>query len=293
MNRTLAFLAAVLLTSVAFGSAGFATSVENIRFELKPSAKAADRVQLSLRSGQDHRNHNMSSSFRAADLAGLDLARLHASGPVAFALIRDAGRLDCFGTAQAKQAQGACRFTENAAFSNVLVSRGIARPSRGQAYGLTLLSANRNLADALHAARYPMPGVDEYIAMTAVGVTPAYIAEMARAGYRPADSKRFIEFKAVGVTPQYISALSRAGYANLPASKVVQLAAMNIDPEFIRGFERIGYRNLPVDSLVQLKALNVTPEFVEQVRRSGMRSPTPDQLVQMKALGWSGRARRR
>ena len=39
-----------------------------------------------------------------------------------------------------------------------------------------------------------MPSIDDYMGMTAVGVTPTYIAEMARAGYRPTDSKRFIEF---------------------------------------------------------------------------------------------------
>lgn len=287
MHRTFAFLAAVLLTSVAIGSAGFAASVDNIRFELKPSSKRPDHVQLTLRSGRERHNNNMSSSFRATDLAGLDVARLRASGPVAFALIREAGRVDCSGTAQAARATGACRFTENAAFSNLLVSRGIARPNQEQTYGLTMVGANRALLDALSAARYPMPSVDDYIAMSAVGVTPAYIGEMARAGYRPADSKRFIEFKAVGVTPQYISALARAGYANLPAGKVVELAALDIDPEFIRGFDRIGYRNLPVDTLVQLKALDVTPAFVEQVRRSGFEQPTPNQLVQMKALGWS------
>lgn len=286
MHRTFAFLAAILLTSVTIGTAGFASSVENIRFELQPSAKRSDQVQLTLRSGRDRRHNNMSSSFRTTDLAGLDVARLRTSGPVAFALIREAGRVDCSGTARAARAQGACRFTENAAFSSLLASLGMARPTEEQAFGLTMLGANRQLLDTLHAARYPMPGIDDYMGMTAVGVTPAYIAEMARAGYRPADSKRFIEFKAVGVTPQYVGALARAGYANLPANKVVELAALDIDPEFIRGFDRIGYRNLPVDKLVELKALGVTPAFVEQVRRAGFERPTTDQLVQMKVLGW-------
>lgn len=286
MHRTLAFLAAILLTTVAFGSAGIASPVENIRFELTPSAESADRVQLNLRSGRDRHNNNMSSSFRTTDLAGLDVGRLRSSGPLAFALIREAGRVDCSGMARAARAEGACRFAENQAFSNLLVSRGMARPTREQAFGLTMVSAGRGLLDALHAARYPMPSVDDYLAMSAVGVTPAYIADMARAGYRPGDSKRFIEFKAVGVTPQYIGALARAGYSNLPPSKVVALAALDIDPEFIRGFDRIGYRNLPVDTLVQLKALGVTPAFVEELRRSGFERPTPNQLVQMKALGW-------
>lgn len=234
MHRTSAFLAAILLTSVAIGSAGFAASVDNIRFELQRSSRSADHVQLTLRSGRNGNNSNMSSSFHSTDLAGLDMAQVRASGPVAFALIREAGRVDCSGTAQAARATGPCRFTANAAFSNLLAARRMARPTREQAFGLTMVEANRRLLDALAAARYPMPSVDNYIAMTAVGVTAPYIAELARAGYRPDNSGRLIEFAALKVTPQYLGELARAGYANLPQHEVVQLAALKIDPEFIR-----------------------------------------------------------
>ena len=213
----------------------------------------------------------MSSSFAVADLAGLDAARLRAAGttPVSFALIREAGRIDCAGNAGRGRADGSCRFTENRGFSDLLAARGMRRPNVEQAYGLTMVGATRGLLDALHANRYPMPKVDDYIAMSAVGVTPRYIRDLAAAGYRPDDSKRLIEFAAIGVTPAYLGSLARAGYANLPQEDVVQLAALDIDPEFIKGFERIGYRNLPIDTLVQLKALDVTPRIRPPARGAG------------------------
>lgn len=292
MHRLIALIAAVLISTLAVGSACVATPTEDIRFVLQPSSRHSDQVQLTLRSGNDRRNNSMSSSFRTTDLAGLAPGWRN-GGPVRFALIREAGRVDCAGTGRDARAEGACRFTRNAAFSDLLVRSGMARPTEEQAYGLTMVGARRDLLDGLRGARYPMPSVDDYIAMTAVGVTPTYIRDLQRAGYRPDQSKRLIEFAALNVTPQYLGALARAGYADLPQHEVVQLAALQIDPEFIRGFERIGYRNLPVNKLVELKALNVTPEFVQAVRRGGMANPSIDQLVKLKVIGFDPVARRR
>lgn len=292
MNRLIALVAAVLISTFAVGSACIAMPTDNIRFSLQPSNRPADQVQLSLRSGNDRHNNNTTSSFRAGELAGL-APGWRSGGPVQFALVREPGRIDCAGASRGGRAEGTCRFTRNQAFSDLLVRSGMSRPTQEQAYGLTMVGARRDLLDGLWVARYPMPSVDDYIAMTAVGVTPAYIRELQQAGYRPDESKRLIEFAALKVTPQYLGALARAGYANLPQNEVVQLAALQIDPEFIRSFERIGYRNLPVNKLVELKALNVTPEFVLAVRRGGMTNPSVDQLVKLKAIGFDPAERRR
>lgn len=293
MHRTLAMFAALLLSTVAIGSTCIASVPENIRFELQPSAKSADGVQLTLRSGNERHNNSMSNRYHISALSGLP-ADWRSRKDVRFALVREAGRVDCAGIrSRSDRAEGRCAFSENHAFSDLLAANGMARPNREQAYGLTIVDARRGLLDALRAARYPMPAVDDYIAMSAIGVTPSYIRDLTAAGYRPDNSKRLIEFAAIGVSPAYLGSLARAGYANLPQDHVVQLAALKIDPAFIRGFERIGYRNIDVDTLVQLKALDITPEFVLAVRRSGMANPSPEQLVQLKAIGFGRAARRR
>lgn len=293
MHRTFAILAAIALTTISVTTTCFAHITDGIRFTLQPTG-TGDRVQLHLRTGTVGHNDSMSSSFAPSALAGLDATRLRsaAPAPVRFALVREAGRVDCAGNASRGRADGSCRFTENPAFSDLLVARGMTRPTSGQAYALTMVGATRGLLDALHANHYPMPKVADFIAMTAVGVTPRYVRDLAAAGYRPDDSKRLIEFAAIGVTPEYLGGLARAGYANLPQNRVIELAALEIDPEFIRGFERIGYRNLPVDTLVQLKALDVTPEFVRQLEAQGIRAPSAEQLVKLRAIGFEPSRRR-
>jgi hypothetical protein len=287
MTRALAFLAAVLLTTVTVTTSCLANSPEDLRFSLQPASGRNGEVSLSLRSGRDARHNGMNSSFRVSELTGLDQARLYSGGPLSFALIREAGRVDCAGTAANRKADGRCRFTPDQSFSGFLAANGMKRPDLEQSYDMTLVGVRRDLVGALRAANYPMPSIDDYIAMSAVGVTPAYIADMARAGYRPKDVEDLVEFRAVGVTPQFLGALAKAGYSNLPGDEVVQLAALNIDPEFIRGFERIGYRNLPVERLVELKALDVTPDFVLMVRNSMMKDASLDQVVQLKAIGFT------
>ena len=313
MTRTFAFFAAVLLTTVTVTSSCFANSPENLRFKLQASEVRGDQVTLQIRSGQDERDNGMTSTLRAADLAGFEPSRLAAGGPLSFALVREAGRVDCSGNASSGTANGACRFTPDANFNSYLVSSGVRQPTLEQSYDMTLIGVHRDLMAALKAANYPTPTIDALIELSAVGVAPAYITEMARSGYRPRDLDQLVQYRAVGVTPEYIGEMARAGY-DLPVEDVVEYAALNISPEymkaferigyrvsrdelvefkalgitpeFVQGFERIGYRNLSSDTLVELKALNVTPEFVTHVRQSLQRDASLDQVVQLKALGF-------
>ncbi|HEX2802778.1 MAG TPA: hypothetical protein VHN55_02155, partial [Sphingomicrobium sp.] len=134
MYRFFAFLAAIALTTLSVTTACFASPAENIRFQLQP-AKQPGEVQLSLFSGTDRHHGNMGSTFRTSDLVGLNLASLQAPGnqPIAFALVREAGRVDCTGAGGAALATGTCVFAANPAFSDFLVSQGIKRPNRDEA----------------------------------------------------------------------------------------------------------------------------------------------------------------
>jgi hypothetical protein len=290
MIRTFAFTAALIISAASIGTTCYAAPIDPIRFELRHASQPG-KVELHLRTGERSRG-NMHMTFRTADLSGLS-SGWTAGGPMRFALARQAGTLDCAGTGAKTHASGTCRHTRDPGFERLMVQSGMPRPTDEQALDLTLTDARRDLLDALRSARYPIPSVEDFIAMSAVGVTPAYVRGLTAAGYRPDNSRRLIEYKALNVSPAYLGELARAGYANLPQHDVIQFAAMKISPDFIRGFDRIGYRNLPASKLVQLKALNVTPEFVQSVRRSGMANPTVEQLVQLRAIGFAPSPRRR
>ena len=288
MNRPLALLFALILASVSVSSACFAQAGDWVHFTLEGQHNSDGRIRASF-SNEDRGRHenNWSTGFMPSDLVGLEVSSFHAPGtrPLHFAIVREAGRLDCTGHGGENYAAGNCAFVENAAFTRLLVERGIGRPTREQALGLLAVNARRDLIDAVAAARYPTPGIDDLMALAALKVDGLYISQMAQAGYRPQSIHRLIEFKALGVTPQWIEGFVRVGYANLPGDGLVQMRALGITPAYIAGFQRIGYRSLPVETLVQLKALDITPEFVASV--AGDRRPMPpvDQLVQLKMFG--------
>jgi len=114
MNRPLAFLAALLFAAIAVSSACIARSTPDaISFELKPALHGGE-LQLALWDRTDgHHNNMMGSSYASKELAGLDYRAFAASGrnPVSFAIVREAGRVDCIGSSSNSLATGTCRFT--------------------------------------------------------------------------------------------------------------------------------------------------------------------------------------
>jgi hypothetical protein len=287
MNRLVAFLLALLFASVTVSSACVAAPGDWISFSLEPQ-RGSNQIKATFHDESRGRGENhWSTDFLPGQLVGLDVAGFRATGsrPLRFAVVREAGRLDCSGNGGGSRASGNCAFAANPAFTNLLVSRGIGRPTHEQAIGLMAVDARRELIEAIAVARYPAPTIDNLMALTAVGVTGRYIADLARAGYRPHTVQAVVEFKALGITPDWIGGFARIGYANVPSDELIQLKALDITPEFVSGFDRIGYRHLPVDTLVQLKALNITPDFVRSgVGESGTMPPVSE-LVELKMLG--------
>lgn len=292
MNRAFAFIGALLLASITVSSACLAAPDEGLRFTLEPEHGNGGKIHANFRDSSHGNNEtNWSSGFMPSELIGLDTSGFRSSGtrPLRFAIIREAGRLDCGGNGGGNYANGYCRFTPDPAFTQLLVSRGIARPTTEQGLGLMALNVRRELIDGIVAAGYPTPKIDELESLTALGVDGRYITDMARAGYRPRSLQSLVEFKALGITPGWIEGFVRIGHGNFPQEGLVQLKAMGITPDFVSGFDRIGYRDLPVDTLVQLKALDITPEFARRASGQRLARPTVHELVDLKLFGPNSR----
>jgi hypothetical protein len=288
MNRCFAFLLALLVATLTVSSACVAAPSDWIHFSL--DGRRGGEIQASFDSDNGGRGHDhWSTGVMPSQLIGLDIAGFHGAGahPLRFAVVRQAGRLDCSGQGSGSHAAGNCGFTADPAFTDLLARRGIGRPNREQAFSLMALDVRRETVEALAAARYPTPTISNLMELTAVGVNDRYIADLARAGYRPRTISSLVEFRALGITPEWIGGFTRIGYADIPSDDLMQLKALDVTPEFVAGFDRIGYGHLPVQTLVELKALNITPEFVRSVTRQGEAMPPVNKLVELKAVGQS------
>ena len=286
MNRCLAFVFALLFASLSVASACTAQAPDWVHFTLEPQRGSSEIRATFNDEGRRRGDHRWSTSFAAPQLVGLDVASFRASGtrPIRFAVVREAGRLDCSGHGGDAYAAGNCSFTANSAFAQLLASRGIGRPTSEQAFTLMAVDARRELIDAVAAANYPTPKIDDLVALSALEVDGNYIRGLAQAGYRPRSIHTLVEFKALEITPEYIGNFARMGYANMAPDELIQLKALDITPAYIAGFERAGYRNLSVDKLVQLKALDVTPEFIRAMQSDADGKPSIDDVVQSKVF---------
>lgn len=288
MNRPLKLACGLLFGAATLSVTADAQSAYPVHFSLQSERGDAARIRATFRVERDGRRDNdWSTGFLPSELAGLGVSSFRASGtkPLHFAIVREAGRLDCAGNGGGSAATGNCRFTDNPAFTQLLVSRGIGRPDREQALGLMAVNARREVVDAVAAAHYPKPTIDDLMGLAALGVDGGYISGMARAGYKPKTIHSLVEFKALGITPQWIAGFSRVGYASVPGDGLVQLRALGVTPEYIAGFQRLGYRDLPVNQLVQLKALDITPEFVRATVGQQAVMPPVSKLLEYRMFG--------
>ena len=288
MNRPLALACASIFAVAAIAVTATAQPAQPIRFSLAPETDNPGKIQATFRTDRDGRHdNNWSTGFTPSELQGLEVSSFRGPGtrPVHFAIVREAGRLDCAGNGGGSSAEGNCRFTRDAAFTQLLASRGVGRPDDDQAFALMAVNARRELIDALARAQYPAPAIDDVVALAALRVDGDYIDGMSRAGYRPPSLHSLVEFKALDISPEWIAGFARVGYANVPGDGLVQLRALHVTPDYIAGFQQLGYRDLPVRELVELKALNITPDFVRS--NVGQRSPMPgiSELVDLKLFG--------
>src|SRR5881275_589561 len=147
MNRCLAFLLALIFATVSVSSACVAAPSDWVHFTLQPE-RGDGKIHASFRDeSRGPGENNWSTGFLPSELVGLDVASFRASGarPLRFAIVREAGRLDCSGTGANSSAAGNCSFTADPGFTQLLFSRGIGRPTREQAFGLMAINTRREM----------------------------------------------------------------------------------------------------------------------------------------------------
>ena len=162
MNRPLAFICALLLTFVTISSVCVAQPAEWVHFTLDPERGSPAKIHARFDNQNSGRGDNSwSTGLAPSELIGLDVHSFRGSGthPLRFAIIRETGRLDCSGSGGDSHADGNCRFAADPAFTQLLITRGIGRPTSEQALGLMAVNAHREVIDAVAAARYPAPSI--------------------------------------------------------------------------------------------------------------------------------------
>lgn len=136
--------------------------------------------------------------------------------------------------------------------------------------------------------REPMDDeIERAIERKVVGATPEYVAAIRAASprLRALDHDDIVAFAALGVDPAYIRELAAAGYSDLDPDDIAGARAVGVDAAYVREMAAAGYRGVPLDDLVGMRAVGVTPAEIARFRRAGRGLPSVDQITAIKALG--------
>jgi hypothetical protein len=260
-----------------------------VSFTLTPSTKGSDHVQLTLITSSGRSQSLNSTSVRVSELTGLDPAGITAnkSVPLRFALRREAGVLDCTGTAARGRGNGTCGFETNKAFADALDSRGLGRPSPMQAFYLACGNVGISLVDELKQQGYRNIAIGDLVGAAVQGITPDYVRGIAAAGYRLRSLDQLVGFRIQGVTPEWLRGLALAdpALARASAEDVLGMRIQGVSPAWARALAELGYRGIPPRQLVAMRIHGISPDFARAaIARTGRR-PDPNELVAMRLVG--------
>src|SRR6266404_6154352 len=98
---------------------------------------------------------------------------------------------------------------------------------------------SQSYIDGMKAEGFENLSADDLIGMKVQGITPAYVEEMRKLGFKP-DTDQLIGMKVQGITPEYIH----------------QLNQLNIHPD--------------VDDLIGMKVQGINADYVRSIRATGL-----------------------
>jgi len=128
--------------------------------------------------------------------------------------------------------------------------------------------------------------IEEAITMKAVGVTPAWVAEMRAAAPHlgDLDNEDLIELRAVGVTPHFVQDLASAGFRNVSKDELVEARALGVSSSYIRSIRAAGFRG-SLEDYGEMRAVGITPHDISVALRGAGGSVSADEIIELKTEG--------
>ncbi len=135
--------------------------------------------------------------------------------------------------------------------------------------------------DEAATARQEKLTAEQLVSMRAVGVTPAYIAEM-RASGGSIDADDVIAAKASGVDAAYIAQMRRL-FPRADVGDMIGAAAVGVDVSYAREIQSY-FPNVGLDDLTGMRAMGVDGAYIRDMRKSGVSLRDPEDAIALRAV---------
>jgi hypothetical protein len=275
---------ALAICVLALGFATAAQAEQNLKgtWSIERSEKAG-QVHFGLRHRSENHNSNFENDHPVNAFTGLDLAT-PGKHDVSFAMVRDAGRLDCEGYIKDGEGAGTYRFTPDAKYPAAMRAIGFDGVDSEKQFAMALHDVSLDYAKQMKAENLTDLETDKLLAFRIFNVNPQFIREMRATGLPARDANRLIAFRVHGVTPAIVEELRRA-HIDADENQLIAFRVHGVTPEYVQKVGKLGFGSPNPDQLVAMRVHGVTPEYIAGLQKRGVKDLTIDKVVALKVHG--------
>ena len=259
-----------------------------------------DGLNLSLeRRSERGGRHQMGQTYDFAELQGLTREQAQGSGPVRFALVREAGRIDLEGSFQSGRGSGTFTFTPDRGFVSAMKGRGFDfekeeswhehGESEDRVFAAAMLNVTTALADDLLSADFGQLDVDDLFKAAIFHVNSKFMREMKASGFPGLRMEELVKARIFKIDAGFVHEAARLGFTNEPFESLVKMRIFKVTPEFIAEVRGEGLNGLAVEDLVKMRIFNIDADFIRRARAEGI--PVEVEALVQERIG-GGRRRR-
>jgi bla regulator protein BlaR1 len=132
--------------------------------------------------------------------------------------------------------------------------------------------------------------VDQIIECRDHGVTPGFIADFKKMGYKHISIDRAIELKDHGVSTDFIAGFIAAGYDRVSLDQALELRDHGVSVEFIRDLHGLGFANISLEKATELVDHGVTIDFITSWQKKTGKLLELDDYIKLRDAGISPRS---
>lgn len=267
----------------------------------KESGKS-DGLHLSLERRTERGGRNqMGQTYDFAELQGLTREQAQGSGPVRFALVREAGRVDLEGSFQSGRGSGTFTFTPDRGFVSAMKGRGFdfenspewdgKREREDRVFAAAMLNVTTALADDLLSADFGKLDVDDLFKAAIFKVDSKFMREMKASGFPGMRMEELVKARIFKIDADFLREAARLGFDKEPFESLVKMRIFKVTPEFVAEIRGEGLNNLVVEDLVKMRIFNIDAEFIRRARAEGV--PVEVEALVQERIGVGRRRRSR
>jgi hypothetical protein len=244
-------------------------------------------------------NHQFGSTYDFSDFQGLTREQALQGGPVKFALVREAGTIDCEGSFENGKGSGTFRFAANQAFVSAMKSRGFDFEKESpttedghiedRLFTATVLNVTTALADELNSAGFGKLGISDLFKAAIFKIDSAFMREMKASGFPNMGMEELVKARIFKIDAKFVSEATQMGFGKEPFESLVKMRIFKVTPEFIAEVRNEGLSDLSVEDLVKLQIFKIDAEFIRKAKAEGVPLDV-ERLVQRRLGVGRGRA---